>query len=295
MRRVAGRHGGRRETLVQVGTGEVIITDAVRYTWRDPYHAMLSLGWRGFLGVILGYYVVVNVAFGALYALNPSSIANLPAGGVGSAFFFSVETFATVGYGVMAPQTPYGHIVANVEIFVGLLSTAVITGLLFVRFSRPRPSVMFSRHLTISPYDGLPTLMARIGNRRAGAVLQVEARLVLIGKYRTQEGYEHWRAVDLALTRPRGHMLTLSWMVMHRIDDTSPLHGVTVEQLVEMDAQLIVSFTGTDQTLAAPVHAMRAYDPPDLLWGHRFGDMLRVDAGGRTHIELARFDDVVAV
>ncbi len=123
----------------------------------------------------------------------------------------------------------------------------------------------------------------------------MEARLILIGQYRTREGYEHWRAVDLALTRPSGHMLALAWMVMHRIDESSPLHGLTVEALTEMDAQLILTFTGTDQTLAAPVHAMRAYDPPDLLWGHRFGNMLRVDDDGRTHIEIARFDDVVAV
>jgi inward rectifier potassium channel len=295
MARAAGRRGRRRETLVQFGTGEVFVTDAARYTWRDPYHAMLALGWRSFLGVILGYYMLVNLLFGALYAVNPASVANLPPGSLAAGFFFSVETFATVGYGVMAPQSLYGHIVATAEIFVGLLSTAVITGLLFVRFSRPRPSVMFARHMTISDYDGVPTLMGRIGNRRASVVRQVEARLTLIALYRTQEGYQHWRALDLELTRPRSHMLALSWMVMHRIDDASPLHGLTTDDLAGMDAQLILTFSGTDQTLAAPVHAIHAYDPPDLLWNHRFGDMVSVGADGRFRIETARFDDVVPV
>jgi len=245
--------------------------------------------------MIVGYYLLVNLLFGALYALNPSSVANLPRGSLADGFFFSVETFATVGYGMMVPQTLYGHVVATVEIFIGLLSTALLTGLIFVRFSRPRPSVIFARYMTIAPYDGVPTLTARIGNRRASQINQVEARLTLIGLYRTQEGYEHWRSRDLELVRPRSQMLTLSWTVMHRIDERSPLFGLTTEDLERMEAQLILTFTGTDQTLVAPVHAMRAYDPPDLLWGHRFGDVVRMDDGGRMHIELARFDDVVAV
>ena len=291
----SARRGGRRETLVQLGTDELIATDAQPYPWRDPYHAMLTLGWRAFLAVIAGYYLLVNAAFGALYAAQPGSVANLPAGSLGSAFFFSVETFATVGYGVMAPQSTYGHIVATVEIFVGLLSTAVITGLLFVRFSRPRPSVFFSRNLVVSPMDGVPTLTARIGNRRSGLIMHGEIRLVLIAWHRTHEGYEQWRTTELALTRPRPQMLALSLNVMHRIDEASPLHGVIAEALAAMDAQLLLSFTGTDQTLSAPVHAMHAYDPPDVLFGYRFADMLSVDATGRTRIELARLNDVVPV
>jgi inward rectifier potassium channel len=195
----------------------------------------------------------------------------------------------------MAPQTTYGHLVATVEILVGLLSSAVITGLLFVRFSRPRPSIMFSRNVTICPIDGVPTLTGRIGNRRSGLVMHGEARLVLIAWHRTSEGYEQWRALELPLTRPRPQMLALSLNVTHRIDEASPLYGVTAERLAAMDAQLLLSFTGTDQTLAAPVHAMRAYDPADVLWGFRFADMVSVDAAGRTRIELARLNDVVPV
>jgi inward rectifier potassium channel len=283
----------RRDTLVRLGTAEVVATDARRYSWRDPYHALLTLGWRSFLGVVVGYYLAVNFLFGALYTLQPGSVSNLPSRAFGSAFFFSAETFATVSYGVVVPQTLYGHILATIEIFLGLMSTAVVTGLLFVRFSRPRASVFFSRNLTISPVDGVPTLTGRIGNRRSGLIMHVEARLVLIASHRTQEGYEHWRTRDLTLVRPTAQRLALTWNVMHRIDETSPLHGVSAERLAELDAQILLSFTGTDQTLAAPVHAVQAYDPPDVLFGYRFGDMMSVDTAGRTRIELARLDDVI--
>ncbi len=283
----------RREFRVQLGSRETVTTDAARYDWRDPYHAMLALGWRGFLGAVLGYYVAVNAVFGALYLLQPGGVANVPPGAFGQAFFFSVETFATVGYGVMAPQTVYAHLVATAEIFTGLLSSAVITGLLFVRLSRPRPGLFFSRNLTIAPYDGVPMLTARVGNRHSGLVMNVEAGMTLILRHTTLEGLVQWRAHHLPLLRARTHAISLAWTLMHRIDEGSPLHGLTAERLTELEAQLVVALTGTDQTLAAAVHVMQAYEPDELLWGHRFADMVLVDAAGNTRIELARLHDVV--
>jgi len=134
---------------------------------------------------VLGYLSCLNAAFGTLYALSPGSVANLPPGHWDDAFFFSVETFATVGLGVMAPQTPYGHVVATAEIFLGLLSTAVLTGLIFVRFARPRANMEFSRQITIAPHDGVPTLSLRLGNRRTGTIFQGKACLTLVRRYHT--------------------------------------------------------------------------------------------------------------
>jgi len=242
---------------------------------------------------VLGYYLALNAAFGTLYALRPSSIANLPPGRWDDAFFFSVETFGTVGYGVMAPQTSYGHLVATAEIFLGLLSTAVLTGLIFVRFARPRAHMEFSRQATIAPLDGMPTLSLRLGNRRTGTIFHANASLTLIGRHKTLEGHVMWRVQDLPLVRSRIQALSLSWTLRHVIDAASPLHGLSAEQLAEMDAQLMVSITGTDATLAAPVHALRAYEPADLLWGFRFADVITVDGRGRTRVELARLHDVL--
>lgn len=289
------KRGRWREFRLQIGSRETVATDAAAYDWRDPYHAMLALDWPRFLASVVGYYVAVNLLFATLYVIQPGSVANLPAGAYGRAFFFSVETFATVGYGVLSPQSIYGHVVATVEIFTGLLSSAVITGLLFVRLSRPRPSLVFARCLTISPYDGVPMLTARIGNRRAGVILNVQAAMTLVLRHETLEGLVQWRAHDLVLVRARTHAIALAFTLMHRIDETSPLHGLSRERLVELEGQVSIGITGTDRTLAASVHAMQTYEPDELLWGHRFADMVLVDDAGNTRIEMARLNDVIAV
>jgi inward rectifier potassium channel len=282
-----------REVAAQFGGTEIVTTDAPLYDWRDPYRALLAIGWPRFLLSVLVYYLALNAVFATLYALSPGSVANLAPGRWDNAFFFSVETFATVGYGVMAPQTRYGHLVATAEIFLGLLSTAMLTGLIFVRFARPRASMEFSRQATIALHDGVSTLSIRLGNRRAGTIFHVDAYLTLIRRHQTAEGQTMWRVHDLTLMRSRVQAMSLAWTVRHVIDADSPLHGLTVEHLTEMDAQLVVSITGTDATLAAPVHIVRAYEPADLLWGHRFADIMTVDARGRTRIELAKLHDVL--
>ena len=229
------------------------------------------------------------------FSFWPGSVANLPAGRWDDAFFFSVETFATVGYGVMAPQATYGHIVTTVEIFLGLLSTAVLTGLIFVRFARPRASMEFSRQITVAPHDGVPTLSLRLGNRRTGTIYHANASLTFLRQYTSLEGQLMWRVHDLPLMRSQIQALSLAWTLRHAIDADSPLHGLTPEQLVEMDAQFVISITGTDATLAAPVHAVHAYEPTDMLWGFRFADVMTIDARGRTQVELARLHEVVPV
>jgi inward rectifier potassium channel len=282
-----------RDVAAQFGGTESVTTDAPRYDWHDPYHALLAIGWKPFLLGVLAYYLILNALFGTLYAVDPDSVANLPPGRWADAFFFSVETFGSVGYGVMAPQTIYGHLVATAEVFVGLLSTAMLTGLIFVRFSRPRANMEFSRQITIAPHDGIPTLSLQVANRRTGTIYHAEACLTLIRRYQTQEGHFVWRALDLPLMRSRSQALSLLWTVRHQIDAASPLYNLTHDQLVEMEAQFVVSLTGTDATLAAPVHVVHAYEPPELLWGFRFAEVMTVDGQGRTQVELSRMNEVV--
>jgi inward rectifier potassium channel len=282
-----------REVAAQFGGTEIVDTDAPVYDLRDPYHALLAMGWGPFLFGVLGYFLALNALFATLYALQPGSVVNLPPGHWDDAFFFSVETFGSVGYGVMAPQTRYGHVIATIEVFIGLLSTAVLTGLIFVRFARPRANMEFSRHMTIAPHDGVPTLSLRLANRRTGTIYDAEARLTLVRRYQTVEGHWMWRSQDLPLIRSRVQALSLAWTLRHTIDDTSPLNGLSAEQLIETDSQFVISITGTDATLAAPVHAVHAYEPPDLLWGFRFADVMTVDGRGRTRIELARLHEVM--
>lgn len=294
MKRIRPNTWARRHDInVRIGSSETVTTDARRYDWRDPYHALLAMPWTAFFGIVLGYYILANLIFALLYLAEPGSIANLPAASPVAAFFFSVETFATVGYGVTAPQTIYGHLIATAEIFAGMLSTAVITGLLFVRFSRPRPSLVFSRRITICPVDGMPTLMLRVGNLRAGTILHADAKLSLLSRHETVEGLVIWRSRDLKLTRSHAQAMMLAWTLMHEIDEASPLFGLLPEQLEAMEAQFIASVSGTDATIAAPVNAMQDYPPSALVWGYRFADMMTRGADGRARIALARLHDVV--
>jgi inward rectifier potassium channel len=281
-----------RDVAAQFGGTEVVATDAPHYDWRDPYHAMLAIRWGAFLLAVLGYYLALNAAFATLFFWRPGSVANLAPGRWDDAFWFSIETFSTVGYGVMAPQSTYGHLVASAEIFLGLLSTAMLTGLIFVRFARPRAHMEFSRQATVAPHDGVPTLSLRLANRRTGTIFHARAALTFIRRDQTLEGHVTWRAHDLALMRSEVQALSLAWTLRHAIDPTSPLFGLSGEDLLAMDAQLVISITGTDATLAAPVHAVRAYEPGDMLWGYRFIDVMTVDERGRTRIELARLHDV---
>ena len=138
------RRSRMRDVPAQFGGTEMVSTDAPSFDWRDPYHALLALERGPFLLLVLAYYLAVNAVFGTLYYLQPGSVANLPPGRWDDAFFFSVETVGTVGYGAMFPQSVYGHLVATAEIFIGMLSTAVLTGLIFVRFARPRASTVIT-------------------------------------------------------------------------------------------------------------------------------------------------------
>ena len=282
-----------RDVAAQFGGTETVSTDAPRYDWRDPYHALLAIGWGPFLLGVLGCYLALNALFGTLYALRPDSVANLPRGRWDDAFFFSVETFATVGYGAMSPQSLYGHCVVTLEIFIGLLATAVLTGLIFVRFARPHANLEFCRQVTVSTQDGVPTLSIRLGNRRAGTIFRADANVTLLRRHRTQEGLVTWRSVELPLAQSQIPALSFAWTVRHVIDAASPMHGVTDAELRELDAQIVVSIAGTDATLAAQVHAVRAYEPDDILWGFRFADVMTIDERGRTRIELARLHDVL--
>ena len=217
-RRRSRRPGGPMNPGIGMSPG------VVHYDWGDPYHVALALPWRWFLALTLAYYLLVNLFFAALYTLQPGSVSNVRPGHLSDAFFFSVQTFATVGYGAMSPQDTYGNIVSAIEIFVGLMSIAVIAGVVFVRFSRPRSRLAFARNLVIGPADGGTALSARIVNRRLNPLYNVEARMVLITRHRPQQGPSVWRIRDLKLLRERSLVEMMSWTLVHMIDEFEPAH-----------------------------------------------------------------------
>ncbi len=276
-----------------VGDRPVLTQGLPRRFWQDLYHLCMTISWPAMFAVLAALFVSANCFFGLLYALAPGSIANLNPPGFLGAFFFSVETSATVGFGDMHPQTLYSHFVASIEIFVSILSIALTTGVMFARFSTPRARILFARHAVVRPIDGLPTLMLRAANARQNVIVEASAHLRLVREEATSEGFRIRRIRDLALVRDQNPVFALGWTLMHAIDETSPLSGETHESLVAARGLLIMTLTGIDETTGQDVTARTVYQPPELRWNHGFHDILGSDEEGNDLIDYTHFHDVV--
>src|SRR6185437_7862239 len=218
------------------------------HLWEDFYHRALTISWPGFFGVAVCIFLLFNVLFALIYQLQPGGIATETPEGLAGAFFFSVETLATVGYGDMHPQSLYAHLVATAEIILGIGNIAIVTGLIFARFSRSRAKIVFGKFAVVRPIDGKPTLMVRAANLRLNLISQASAHLHLLRLYTSPEGYQLRRIEDLRLVRDRHPVFRLSWSVMHVIDEHSPLFGASMETLRDSEATVLLTIEGVDET-----------------------------------------------
>ena len=259
--------------------------------WWDLYHSLLRVAWWQMLSVVVAVYVSINVAFASLYMVV-GGVANARPGNFEDAFYFSVQTLGTIGYGSMYPASHAANALMAVESVVGLLVTAFATGLVFVRFSRVRGRILFSERLALSPMDGRPTLMLRLGNLRRNRIYDAEFRLTLSRTRRSAEGMVIYKSEELKLVRDRAPTLQQSWMVLHTIDEGSPLHGETPESLLKADAEISVAVTGVDDASLQPVHGRQTWETTHLVWGARLVDVLKEDAQGNVEMDLSRFHDL---
>jgi inward rectifier potassium channel len=262
--------------------------------WSDLYHRAMTVYWPVFFGSAAALFVLLNAFFGLLYSLGRDPIANAEANGALAYFYFSIETLATVGYGDMHPQTNYGHLIATVEIFTGMSFLAVMTGLIFARFSRPRARFVFAKEAVITHHEGQQTLMIRMANARHNTISRANARLWIIRAERTKEGDQLRRIYELKLDRNEHPMFVLSWMVFHVIDKESPLHGATESDLAEGDVVLVLNVGGVDDSSAQQLYARHVYSWNDIRWRHRYQDITSVSPQGRFQLDYTRFDDLVA-
>jgi inward rectifier potassium channel len=281
---------GRR--VIRLGTREVVTEGIVRPLFHDLFHHFMTVSWPRLFATLAAFFLVFDVLFGLLYYLVPGCIANLSPPGFAGDFFFSVETLATVGYGDMHPQTFYGHSVAMIEIFVGLMSLALITGLMFARFSRPRARFLFSRNAVVRPIDGKLTLLFRTANERQNVVQDATARLSLLRDEVTAEGYRIRRIIDLPLLRSQFPLFALGWTIMHVIDDTSPLRGETPESLLNSQTVFVLSLSGTDENTGQTLMARGEYASADIRWNSTFHDILEQAPDGTLHIDYSKFHDI---
>lgn len=278
---------------VQAGHREFIKLNTRKYDWRDIYHLILTLSWPQFAGMVLGLYLCINLMFGTLYLLGGNCIAELTPGSFTDDFFFSVETLATVGYGHAYPANLYGHCVATLEILVGLFGLAVLTGLIFVRFSRPTARIKFSAVAVVSPFNGTPTLMVRLANLRHHAMVDAEFRLLYMCNELTKEGEDIRRFYPLRLDFDHMISFPAALTLRHVIDETSPLFGLTSEDLKLADSRMLVSIVCTDPVIQAPVQSQTEYVHEQIAWNRRFAEIYTEDAIGRYTVDYSKFDETM--
>jgi len=259
-----------------------------RYDVRDPYHFAVTLPWSLFTIGMLVCILIINVAFAYLYLAEPGAVQNLTPGDFFRAFFFSLETMATVGYGEMAPASIYGHSVAGVEIIIGMAFTAIMTGLLFVRFSRPKARFLFAEKAVVSTYNSKPTLMLRIANGRFSMLTHAQARIGILLGETSHEGQLYRSVHDLKLTRTEIPIFPLTWTLMHVIDASSPLYGLGPEELEQMDARFFLTVEARDPELAAQVQDIHDYDHRQIVFGMRYADAVSRNEAGQTTADLSR-------
>jgi inward rectifier potassium channel len=283
-----------KSQLIRFGHREIETLGLSQGFWGDLYHRSMTVYWPVFFGSAAAIFVALNAVFGFLYSLGHEPIANAAENGPLAYFYFSIETLATVGYGDMHPQTNYGHLIATIEIFTGMSFLAVMTGLIFARFSRPRARFVFAKEAVITRHEGRPTLMIRLANARHNTVSRASARLWIIRAERTKEGDQLRRFYEIKLDRSEHPMFVLSWMVFHVIDKDSPLHGVTASDLAEGDALLVLNVGGLDDSSAQQLYARHVYSWRDIRWQHRYKDITSVSPQGRFLLDYTKFDDVVA-
>ncbi len=258
--------------------------------WRDPNHLLLAAPWPVFLAMVAGAYGLVNLIFAGLYLLDPAGIGGVAGGGparFSDAFFFSVQTLGSIGYGVLHPASLTVNLLVSAESLVGLLFIALTTGLAFSRFSRTVARIRFSTMATVHPYDGVPTLMFRLANERRNSIVDARLKVFLALDEYSSEGHRMRRLIPLALRRSEGIVFMLIWTAMHPIDQHSPLHGLGPEQLAAARAELLVAFSGIDETLERPIHARHNYPAARIAFDQRFVDMVETDGEGHIlHFEL---------
>lgn len=260
--------------------------------WGDIYHLLLTMPWVSFISITSALYLLINALFAYAYHLS-GGVATLNSGGpqhFQDLFFFSVQTMASIGYGAIYPDNGYAHWLVVLESLVGLFFIATTTGLVFARFSLPTARILFSDVAVIAPFNGIPTLMFRTANKRKNYILEAQLWVTLVRDEHSAEGDFMRRFHDIHLVRSHTPVFSLSWTAMHQILPGGLLDGDTVETLRRDRAEIIVTLTGLDETLAQTIHARHTFTAKDIHWNYRFADILLTGRNGNRVIDFNQFN-----
>lgn len=283
----------RNSTPISVRSGklEIYKLNGGSWDWRDLYHWVLGQRWSEFMLLLLGLYVLINVIFAFAFWIRPGCIAEMKPDSFEDAFFFSIETLATVGYGHMYPATTYGHIVVSLETVIAMFCTAVMTGVIFVRFSRPTAKIIFSRTMVITNFNGKRTLMLRVANGRHQSMVETQFRIMMHHDEQTIDHGSFRKFHTLKLTFDHLTLFPAALTLMHVIDESSPLHGMTKEDIVACDMRLVASIVGVDTVIPAAMQSQQGYDADDIRFDERFVEIYNEEPDGRLTVDYGRLHE----
>lgn len=257
----------------------------------DFYHFVMDARWSVVLLFVATVYITTNIFFAFLYLLGGDCIAAAEPGVFSDAFFFSVQTLATIGYGAMAPKTMYAHVLVTIEAILGLFGTALATGIVFAKFARPTARVSWSDVALMTKRNGVPHLILRVANARENQIVEASIRLCALKFEVTTEGERMRRYYDMPLVRSQNPIFAMTWTVMHPIDETSPLHGMTFDDMVAGRIEILAILTGLDSTFGQTIHARFAYAMEDIRENARFKDIVVELPDGTRKVDLDRIGE----
>jgi inward rectifier potassium channel len=278
--------------LSREGRSNLVSYGLRRHFYTDVYHSWLRAPWSIALGAVTALYLAVNCLFAAAYLLV-GGVEHLGPGSYADAFFFSVQTIATIGYGHLVPLSHAANALVTVETLVGLLGVAMVTGLMFAKFARPTARVLWSEVAVVAPFEGVPSLLFRVANQRGNLVVEAQIRVILLISEKTSEGIDLRRQIDLHLRRSVSTVFALSWTVVHPLTPDSPFVTRTREQLLAGRAEIVASLTGLDDAFSQTIHSRHSWAMDEIAWNARFVDIMGTLPDGRQGVDYRRFHEVV--
>jgi inward rectifier potassium channel len=287
------KFGGNTKRIINPDGSFNVKRNNTGYSPRDIYHFLVNLSWTKFFLLIFAGYFLVNFVFGTIYYIIGvenlrNAIDRSPMQSYLNAYFFSVQTFTTVGYGGMVPTGLTANFIASIEAMVGLLGFAVATGLLYGRFSRPSARILFSKNAVIAPYHDKTALMFRLANQRNNDIIEVEANVLAVFKDKISNNRQYY---GMKLERNSVYFFPLSWTVVHPIDEQSPFYNKTIKQLSDLQAEILIQFKGFDDTFSQTVHTKYSYSLAEIIWNAKFKPAFEPDNKGEIIFDLNRIHD----
>ena len=275
------------------GQFNVVRKGTPRQVWNDQYHKLLLLKWRWFWLLLMLLYVAINLAFATLYLLGGDCIAGARPGSFFDMVSFSVQTISTIGFGGLAPKTAYAHVIVSAEAFAGLCLTALSTGLIFAKFSRPTARVVFSQKAVVTRFNGKRVLSFRMANMRGNQLTNASLTVFLARSEVTEEGKKFRRFYDVPLMRERTAMFVLTWTAFHPLEESSPFGSFEKDHWEQNEVEVLVSLTGTDETFGQTISARHSYTWGDIVQGADFADMIDFREDGMLEVDYAHFDHLI--